>query len=102
MDPRASVIDGNLGVADLSYADLADVAAPADAIIRLEDQNRVPEMDQLLRGGETGEPGPDDNHVVAAGFVALSAAHRPGRFPCCCRCALGRRRYDDLSYRSGW
>src|SRR5260370_39077448 len=105
MYPRASVIDGNFCAIDLSALHLATVAASADATICLKDQNRVSEMDQLLRGGETGEPGPEDNHVVAAGFVAVSAADRPWWLQCglgLCRRAQGKAELCEAAQIPFW
>jgi hypothetical protein len=93
VDPCASVVDWNLFVSNL-----ADVAASADAIVRLKDQNRVSEMDQLFRRGETGEPGTDDDHIVATGLVAISAADWPGRLECSLRL---RRRAQAKEKRRG-
>ena len=60
MNPRASIIDGNLVIANI-----ADIRAAPYSIVRLQDQDRVTEVLQLFRRTESRNSRPDDDYVVS-------------------------------------
>src|SRR5689334_3824484 len=64
VNPRASVIDG-----DPVIADIADVRAASNPIVRFQDQDRVAQVLQLPCRTESSNPRSNDDYVVSRGRV---------------------------------
>ena len=60
MNPCASVVDG-----DPVIADIADVRAASNPIVRLQDQDRMAQVLQLLCRTESRNPCSNDDYVVS-------------------------------------
>ena len=64
MNPRASIIDWDLVIPDIS-----DVGASSDPIVRFQHQDRMAQVLQLPGGTNSRNPSSDDDYIVSAGCV---------------------------------
>src|SRR4029077_12074541 len=62
--PRASVINGNLVMADIAH-----IRTASYPIVRLQDQDRATQVPQLLRRTESRNPRADNDYVVSMGRI---------------------------------
>src|SRR4029077_20922235 len=60
--PRASVINGNLVMADIAH-----IRTASYPIVRIQDQDRATQVPQLLRRTESRNPRADNDYVVSMG-----------------------------------
>ena len=67
VNPRASVIDGNPVIANI-----ANVRAASNPIVRLQDQDRMAQVLQLLCRTESRNPRSDDDYVILLGPVIFT------------------------------